>query len=181
MDQWLLQFAQLFKESTGIDLERHSDLNTVGIDKVNLVRGGARWSESPREGGGRGQGWELAEEGEDRGGSCAERRRLCVTSASFACMLGLTGGKSNVQATEEAVTSDQAVPLFREAMGKFQEQVGIGFYNWASAHMSIAAKHLADILRGGEQRLHLPPPALLYVLSGCSRRPGRVALPLPPV
>ena len=37
IEPWVLQFAQLFRDKTGIDLNRHADLNAVGIEKLNLA------------------------------------------------------------------------------------------------------------------------------------------------
>jgi hypothetical protein len=36
LDQWLIDFASLFREHTGLDPERHLDLNGVGWDRIQV-------------------------------------------------------------------------------------------------------------------------------------------------
>ena len=36
LDQWLIEFANLFREHTGLDPERHLDLNAVGWDRIQV-------------------------------------------------------------------------------------------------------------------------------------------------
>ena len=47
LDQWLIEFANLFREHTGLDPERHLDLNAVGWDRIQ-VRGGRFWADMHR-------------------------------------------------------------------------------------------------------------------------------------
>jgi len=39
LDQWLIEFANLFREHTGLDPERHLDLNAVGWDRIQVSTG----------------------------------------------------------------------------------------------------------------------------------------------
>jgi hypothetical protein len=44
IDQWIVDFAHLFRDSTGLDFDRHVELHNLGFDKiqVRLLRAPAR-------------------------------------------------------------------------------------------------------------------------------------------
>lgn len=81
LDEWILQFAQLFRDATNIDFDRHIDLNSLGQEKLSA-------------------------------------------------------------AMNASLNSEQAEPLFQEAILKFKEQISMGIYNWGQALATIARKHL---------------------------------------
>ena len=46
LDQWILDFANLFREHTGLDMDRHIDLNNVGWDRIQARPGSRRFGMS---------------------------------------------------------------------------------------------------------------------------------------
>ncbi len=38
IDQWIVDFAHLFRDSTGLDFDRHVELHNLGWDKIQARR-----------------------------------------------------------------------------------------------------------------------------------------------
>jgi hypothetical protein len=36
IDQWIVDFAHLFRDSTGLDFDRHVELHNLGFDKIQV-------------------------------------------------------------------------------------------------------------------------------------------------
>ncbi len=161
VDEWLVDFANLFREISGVDPDRcAAGRSAACLDPGGLAAGAALGREAA--------GRELAPPAPPTHHQHQHQHHLRhrhrwppppptprrLPHARRHVDFHNAGWEATSKAMEATVHSDRALPIFGKAIERFQEVTCSGLLNWGNVHTCIAHKYMDEAAAAGA------PPAL---------------------